>query len=452
MKIKRDYKKLVNELIKIRPQIIIDMIVNLYTLATLRKDFGLFFDSDITTENFIHAVAQLAGIIVTEHPRGLEPIMEKIIIRNKKYIEFTGYHKFSLEKLIEEFQKDKTPSLHGEGVTPEMMILYFYAEGFYNHPFIPELINQYEISFQKSEKARQKISELFEFPSEPDITEIEKYLYEVEELQNIEDVDWHGIAKRFKCEYDEQTKTFSKVKRGLIVFYDTNIKVLKEMKASYETLFETFYTMAKRLYLSMEKQKQAWMHMSKLAQENRTLRSQVKALRKQLSELESKFKAVGKATAQTKDKQLTELLKENYYLKTRVEKLEQAVERLEQAQEINKEIVENLPEPEPVSIDKALTPPEYQTVVVVGGNWNSREKEALQQTLPTCEVKFIEAERTIARLDTISNADIVIFDTSRNAHKYYWIVKENARSLYLINKSSKDKVIELFTNRASSKQ
>ncbi len=447
MKVKRDYKKLVNRLIQIRKEIIVDIITGIYTLSTFRKDFGSFFSSDITTENLIQAITLIAETVLTKHPDGLDVIMEKIITRNKKYIEFMGYHKLSLNELIEEFKKDKTLSIHGEGITPEMMILYYYGENLFNHEYIPELIKQYEIYFQKSEETRmQYVKNISDTDSIPDVTQIERYFYESEDVQDIEDVDWQNVAKQFRCEYDEENKTFNKVKRGLILFYDTNIKVLKEMKASYESAFETLNAVSKRLVLSLEKQKEAWKHFNKLAEENRNLRTQIKSLRKQLSELETKFKSLNKATPQVKEKQLTELIKENYYLKTRIEKLEHQIEQLQLAQEINKEIVENVVIPESAVKEKVPVLPEYQTIAIVGGRWNSREKELLQQALPTCEIKFIDAEKTIAKMDTICNADFVIFDTSRNAHKYYYLIKENVKNLYLINKSTSNTVVEIFAN------
>lgn len=155
-------------------------------------------------------------------------------------------------------------------------------------------------------------------------------------------------------------------------------------------------------------------------------------------------KSISKTSPENKEKQLTQTLKENYYLKTRIEKLEQVIEELQKAQEINKEIQEDLNIPEFKPPVEKITLPEYQTIAVVGGKWNSREKEKLQQMLSTCDIRFIEAEKTISKIDTIANADIVIFDTSRNAHKYFYIVKENANKLFLISSSQAEEVAKLL--------
>ncbi len=351
MKIKRNYKKIIEKLIEINPHIVADIFVDIYTLATLRKDFSEYFDAEINSENILYAITELARIVLSKHPQALEEILEKVIKRNKQYIEFCGYHKYSIEQLIEEFNKNKCPSIHGEGITPGMMLFYLFGENLFNHEYIPELIKYYEIHHQKAKEAKDRYAYQPDIPP-PDITKVEQYLYEVEDLQNLENADWYGIAKDFKCEYDEETKTYNKVKRGILLYYDTNIKFLKEAQATYESLIETFYLMSKKLYNSFEKQKIAWKHLSSIAEENSKLKSQVKALRKQLNELESKYKSLNKSTPQNRDKQLTELFKENYYLKTRIEKLEQIIENLEKAQEINKEIQENIVIPEPIKKKK----------------------------------------------------------------------------------------------------
>lgn len=453
MKIKRDYEKLVDELLKIKRHIIVDIIVNLYNVPALRKDFSQYFNSEINHENVVQVISELANVIEFKHEEGLPKIFEPIIKRNKQYVEFYGYQNFPIEKLKEVFAENKCPSMHDEGLTPEMMILYYYSQNMFNHDYIPELIKEYEYYFQLAEEARLKHKDYEKLFKEsesnfPDIVELERYLFEEEDLKNIEEVNWQEIAEKFGCEYDEFTQRFNKVKRGFLIFYEVNIKALKEAKYHYDSVSSVVESYGRRIFSFANRLNQVWKYCSNISKENRDLRTQVKTLRRQLNELDSKYKSISKATEQSKEKQLAELLKENYYLKTRIERLEQEIQRLEQAQEINKEIVENVSIPEKeIEPSKTKKPaiPEYQTIAVVGGMWNSREKEQLQQRFPTCDVRFIEAEKTIAKIDTIANADIVVFDTSRNAHKYFYIVKEHAKQLFFVNKSDTEEVVGLFT-------
>lgn len=446
MKIKRNYERIVDELLKIKKYIIVDIVVSLYDLSALRKDFSHLFNVEINHENMIQVISELALVIESRHKEGMPEVMEKIIQRNKKYIEYAGYQNFSLEQLKNIFAENKSPGLHNQGLTPEMVILYLFSENKFNHDYIPELIKEYEHYFQLSEEARKKHREFAQnLDSLPDTVELERYLYEQEELQNIENANWYEIATKFDCDYDEQNKRYNRVKRGFLLFYDVNIKILKEAKAHYDSITETLYSVARKLFIAGEKQKQVWKYCSNISEENRKLKTEVKQLRRQLSEIESKYKSISKSKPDEKDKQISQLLKENYYLKSRIEKLEQTVEQLQKAQEINKEITDDIVIPEQeIKTEKLLSLPEYQKIIVVGGKWNSKEKEILMQFLFNCDVKFIEAEKTIAKIDTISNADIVIFDTSRNAHKYFYIVKENANKLFIINKSNAEEVLMLF--------
>lgn len=181
MKIKRDYEKLVDELLKIKRHIIVDIIVNLYNIPALRKDFSQYFNSEINHENVVQVISELADIIEHKHKEGLPRIFEPIIKRNKQYVEFYGYQNFPIEKLKEIFAENKCPSLYDEGLTPEMMILYYFSQNMFNHDYISELIKEYEYYFQLAEQARLKHRDYEKLTKQsggdlPDIVELERYL------------------------------------------------------------------------------------------------------------------------------------------------------------------------------------------------------------------------------------------------------------------------------------
>jgi len=444
MKLKRDYEKILQECLNIDPYFFVDVVVSLYGLQEVRHDFQEFFREPINQDNLYQALLEISKNIMSQH-YGFEKFLEKVIKRNNSYIQLAGYNTFTQEQLSQIFSEDIVPSIHRRGITPEMMILYYFSNNMFKHKDIEFLIEQYGIYKEKAEQARQRYAEQNPVPEKlPSQIDMEAFLYAQEDLQYIENADWQGIAERFGCEYDEENKVYNKVKRGYLLYYDVNIEMLKEIKNDYEHYFELLFALQNRLFLFKEKQYVIAKEIHKLKEENRTLRIENKRLKKTLTELEHKLRAFAKTKDDSKEKEYLKILKENYYLKTRIEKLEQTIEDLEKAEEINKEIQENITIEKPAIEIPSKQLPEYQTIAIVGGKWNSREKELLQEKLNTCEVIFIEPEKTIAKIDTISNADTVVFDTSRNAHKYHEIVKQNVRKLFYINKSSAEEVIKLF--------
>jgi len=444
MKLKRDYKKILQECLNIDPYFFVDVLVSLYGLQEVRQDFQEFFREPINQDNLYQALLEISKNIMSQH-YGFEKFLEKVIKRNNSYIQLAGYNTFTQEQFSQIFSEDIVPSIHRRGITPEMMILYYFSNNMFKHKDIDFLIEQHSIYKEKAEQARQRYAEQNPMPDKlPSQIDMEAFLYAKEDLQNIENADWQGIAEKFACEYDEENKVYNQVKRGYLLYYDVNIEMLKEIKNDYEHYFELLFALQNRLFLFKEKQYVIAKEIHKLKEENRTLRIENKRLKKTLTELEHKLRAFAKTKDDTKEKEYLKILKENYYLKTRIEKLEQTIEDLEKAEEINKEIQENITIEKPAIEIPPKQLPEYQTIAIVGGKWNSREKELLQEKLNTCEIIFIEPEKTIAKIDTISNADTVVFDTSRNAHKYHEIVKQNVRKLFYINKSSAEEVVKLF--------
>ena len=54
----------------------------------------------------------------------------------------------------------------------------------------------------------------------------------------------------------------------------------------------------------------------------------------------------------------------------------------------------------------------------------------------TNEVEFIEADKTLRHWDRIKNADIIFYDTSYNAHSYYYKAKKLGSVFYHVNCSN----------------
>lgn len=448
MTIKVNTKRVITELLKINEHMVMDIIFDLYDIDALKEDFSKHFNVEINTENMVAVLGELIKAIM-RRDKVSSVIFSAVIRRNRKYVEFAGYHKRSIDELRELFNQEKVPSLHREGVSPQMMILYWFSNNMFNHSMIPALVEEYQKWHSVAEAEARRYSETLGMKDVhyPSTEELIRRMFEEENLRGIEHVNWQEIARQFGCEYDEESRTFSKVKRGILLYLDTAIQEARDARSRYESETAVVRNHIKRAYNLIEKAVQHWKAYRKAVEENRKLGSEIKSLRKELRDLTEKYRTLSKSTPEGRQEELNRLMRENYYLKLTVERLEQRINELEKAEEINREIIEDLQVTEEQKVVVFPQLPEFQTIVIVGGRWTSDERGRLEDALRTCEVKFIEAEKTIARIDTIANADIVIFDTSRNAHKYYYLVKEKAGRLFMINRSTADAVMGLFVRQ-----
>jgi len=98
------------------------------------------------------------------------------------------------------------------------------------------------------------------------------------------------------------------------------------------------------------------------------------------------------------------------------------------------------------NIEIVVDLPEFASVVVSGGRWNSKERNLAEELFASSSsnVVFIPSGETIRKQDTIKNADLVIFDMSRHAHAYYYKIKKLNRNILHINKSNAESVRALF--------
>jgi hypothetical protein len=120
----------------------------------------------------------------------------------------------------------------------------------------------------------------------------------------------------------------------------------------------------------------------------------------------------------------------------KIEELEEKIKILQEEEKINETIDENIG-----IIDTETAQDEsvfdsivrYRNVVIVGGRWNSIKRKSLTEKYPLINFEFIKAEETLRKIDKIKNSDLVLFDTSYNAHAYYYKVKRVANELMHIN-------------------
>lgn len=445
--IKRDYKRIIDELHKINGKIIIaECFVDNYDYKAFAVNCKSLFESQVTQENFIEVVAEIVSQIV-DKKGNYKDLLDKLIASNNEYIRTASYDRLSFEELKSILDQNYMPSLHRRGVTPNMMLLYYFSKNIFNNEIVDKLKDYYKEYDQLIEKEHEKnVPDFFKDTGKMSIELIEISNFANEQYTNKDNIDWSEIEKQFDCVYDSENKVFNSVKRGIMLFLHTKLYIFSELSAKIDAYYTTLRRYSIKLNASVEKQELLIKQLGSLKEENANLQNKYKKARKQMLDLEKTVNQIKKEDTKVKDKQIIDLTKKNNFPKLRIEALEQQVEQLLESNEINKTITENIKieeEPQTVSIAKEL--PEYQSIVVLGGIWNSKEKEALQKALPTCDIQFIDSEKTLAKIDRIANSDIVIFDTSRNAHGYYYKIKQYPVKLFHINKSKSDEVLKIWT-------
>lgn len=423
-----------------------DIFISNYNEKAIEKDFGAY----LRTFNFNqgknrHILPKFYNDIINKQGK-YEEYFFTVIKRNNAYIEREGYNNISLENLEKDFSLHMLPAHHGDGVSPEMIILYYYSKYIFSNEVLDLAKKSYLESLERFKNYNPKpLPEKIEIETrlEKMKEDINAFFYE-DEVENLPKMDFEKIAEKLKCNYDKERKVFDNVKRGVVLYVYARLDDLHE-NVTYNSNLIGF------LSKGLE-------HVNRFAKQQETLVSNLfeyknkkeeyerknKLLNRELKEYKTLINNSKKGKDETDDKKTIEkLMAENYYLKTRIEKLEKDKAALEEEKKINEEIHENLTIEEKV-IEFKNDLPEYCNIIVIGGKWNSKSKEEVDAYLSNNTIEFIEADKTIRKSDKIENADIVIFDTSLNAHKYYYRVRDISKKMYLINKSNVSEVKEIF--------
>ena len=427
--------------------------LNEYTL----KEFSEFYSRKAERFSIREAIIELIRL-VDDKGKKWDKCLIKILKLNANYIEQKGYDKYSPEELIEEFNKDRTPSTANDGVTPEMMIMYIYYLRRFNNSRLPFLIDQYKKYSEKIETAQKYMNNtlkveipeklkntLFEFEMESSITEDSPGFPK-------DDDYFEQIAKRNGFEYLPEKKMMA-IPRGLILFYLGKTEEIFNLKNMLKDIYRLLMKSLHSLDVQSARVKKVFDKMGPLLEENAKLKRDMQKLKKKLSFYESQEQVLKNKLQmeQSKDKDavIKELKKELNYAYSRIERLEEDIANLEESDTINNEIENNVIIEDTTEKNEktgySLDPGNF--IVISGGNWNSKSREEMQFLFNemNCAVEFIPAEDTLRKQDLISNADIVIFDTSRHAHKYYLKIKNlNGNILHISN--SNPKIVKEFFN------
>jgi hypothetical protein len=449
-KIKVDNSKIIDEILKLEAPIefMADLISGFYTEKKLIKNYKEFFDFvQFDNEKYQQSIFYLIKRIFQKSKNWKEIL--NILMRDiTSYIESMNYHNKTIEELHNAFELDLCNSLHGHGTSPEEMIFYYFSKNVFKGEKVlfclekyKEYNEQYMKKFKDTEKAAEKTINTTALSFNEKI-KLEDYISE-KQLNANEDI-FFQIAKELKLRYNEENKTYEEVPRGALLYIYQGV----DERENSEQIINYFYSLMIKSAVYLDKQKEnIAAHFEHDKMQKEYIYQSQKALtecKKHILFLEDLLKKEKSEKDRDLKKELNESEKENYYLKTQIEKLKLEIQelKLEKDEVIVEENIE-ITEEKIIKFDK-LERPSFSNIIIAGGKWSEQEKEAVIYFFDTNEVKFVVAEDIIRNKGKIRNADYLIFDTSFNAHKNYNLCKTNAENFLHIKHSSIDEISKLF--------
>jgi hypothetical protein len=442
-KIKTDYKRIIEEGMKLTEMFIPDSFLDNYTFEEIKRDFGQYFTNQHINENILlEMIVELSKQIMIKKKYDL---LAKLIKKNNTYIRQGGYDKMSEEELEEEFKKDITVATAKIGVTANMLLLYYFSNNIFNNERVEFLKEQYKNYLEKIESEENKPDQSFDKLKEIIKTNNDKAIQTLSYLKHYKNGDYklstpeeeYNAIIKDELDIEEYDKEYFLVKKGIIYFFFNYYHDILELKDDISNLYNLLVFNVRRILKSQDKVFAKIKDLKSTIEKNAKLENTNKKLKKHLQELEKKFiNTIKNKKEEEIIKQNKELFQENYQLKLKIEELEEQVKILQEEEEINETIDENIG-----IIDAETTQEEsifdnimqYKNIAIVGGRWNSSKRKSLAEKYPLINFEFIKAEETLRKIDKIKNSDLVLFDTSYNAHAYYYKVKSVANELIHIN-------------------
>lgn len=436
-KLKINNDRVIDELLKIDKMIFLDILSTFY--------------NDVNISNIGKYIPNGLGIspIITEAHRRIvnkimnyKEILSQIQINITEYIITSEFLNLDETELLEICKDSFRYPTAGNGVNAEHLLLYYYSKNKYQGEIIEKLKKVYIDSLQEVENYHKNFKDI-ELNGLKN-SEIETVFNEIFFENNLHisyyEKDFKELAEKFGAEYDEEKKVVNNLRRGVLFFLEYKLTDVVEAEKNNNFYYNKIIENSLRIDVAREKLTSKIQEFNKIKIENEEVKRKNRLFSKHIKELEKIEKTV---VITNNESELKSLSKENYYLKTRIEELEKHIAELEEEKTINQEIAENIKiEDKIIELKREI--PEYKNIIVLGGNWNSKSKSEVEELLINNSIEFIEADRTIRSFDKIRNADIVIFDTSKNAHKYYYKVKNIECKLLFISKSNLEEVKKIF--------
>lgn len=420
----RKTKSIIRQIEDIRHLLITDVIVSNLSLVAMNKYFP--------NASYEEAMVNIFKAISDEEDIANEMIMDIVKNNNKNVEPFLNYTMSELEK---EYAKGLLPAVHyTKSIAPDMMILYYISNCLEKDDRFYHALKSLDKDWEDFEKEKEiykkniKVKELdgtvFQHTLNAFYNGIEQTLEPVNKEEVLAD-----LCDRYKATLTEEKQMI--INPQILNFYDNEAKKIVETQNKQDLVSKIIISIFNKAFNYLRytlRNEELYLQLDVLNKENDSINRENQFLKGKLEEIS---KAAGEDNT-------IKLEKENYYLKNRIEKLEEKNKELMQTITELKEIVDDLP----ITIDKIEPENTYsgESIVIVGGHWNSISKSEVRKDYLA---DFIDAEDVIKFTDRIRNYDVIIFDTSRNSHTNFNRLKNN-KNLKMISLSKKDKIDNLF--------
>lgn len=420
----RKTKSIIRQVEDIRHLLITDVIVSNLSLVAMNKYFP--------NASYEEAMVNIFKAISDEEDIANEMIMDIVKNNNKNVEPFLNYTMSELEK---EYAKGLLPAVHyTKSIAPDMMILYYISNCLEKDDRFYHALKSLDKDWEDFEKEKEiykkniKVKELdgtvFQHTLNAFYNGIEQTLEPVNKEEVLAD-----LCDRYKATLTEEKQMI--INPQILNFYDNEAKKIVETQNKQDLVSKIIISIFNKAFNYLRytlRNEELYLQLDVLNKENDSINRENQFLKGKLEEIS---KAAGEDNT-------IKLEKENYYLKNRIEKLEEKNKELMQTIAELKEIVDDLP----ITIDKIEPENTYsgESIVIVGGHWNSISKSEVRKDYLA---DFIDAEDVIKFTDRIRNYDVIIFDTSRNSHTNFNRLKNN-KNLKMISLSKKEKIDNLF--------
>lgn len=440
-KIKKNKNEFLDKMKEISDLFFIDFLIELYSFESIKKLCVKFNLTDIRNENdkifdfyitIYHSIFQKNNV----------PLLNAIIKDNDFAIERNVFNKMTFEELRIDYS-NKITYHESLKASPELIIFYYYSKFAFNNDICVKTMEFYLQRTKEDEKIWNKPSlqevgnTLKSFREKLDTTLQEELEFFLKEEYNKEQkqIFINKINEDFECSYDETNKIFNNFNESLIFWIASKITKFDIERESLEACVRIAYNICKQADTNIEIANKYIKQFSKLKEKIRDLEIKNRKLKKDSTSM--------KSIQKIKSKDTKDLEKENYYLKSEIEKLQERIAILEEEEQIKKEIIEAV-EIEEIT-NEILEVPQMLDIVILGGKWNSNNSDEVESFFwenGNSEVDFIEADKLIRNEYKIKNADLVIFDTSLNSHKMFYKYRKNID--FLISKSNLQEIQNKF--------
>jgi hypothetical protein len=438
MKVKRDYERIIDEIALIDNRIMFQIINEVFNGITLAQ---IFNDIKKPVPHFIASIIML-------RPKKIDykDLLRKVIEHNNASLYDLYPATITVEELEAKIDNFKFSYDYQTEMVYHSVLLKFFSENIFHNKIVDhirakccEYIDKRKAEFKHipgvdklhcvelSEKLKDTQTEglfnamMFEIGDCSDKFPDERIL---------------NISEKFLCNYDAEQKVFHDVKRGILMFLMYNIEELFDNKAVLEDCYESVALDISKL--KKERHGIGIVRKAYYADKDKILklRAANKSLKKENKRLNDRvLKKIDKSSQTDLESKVHLLQKDNNYHLSRIEKLEEQVAILEEEKKLNEKLADNI-SIEELPKKKTAEKPEYQNIVVMGGRWTSNNRKEVLEYLPTNDIDFIDADKTLRYFDKIANSDIIFYDTSYNGHDYYYKAKKCSAAFYHINRSN----------------